>query len=355
MDQLRFSIPEILSLIGVIQCVYILVYMAFRSGRISRASLAILYFLVLGTAFAADFARNSLGTFTPYYFYIQWAGWFLGPPLSVLLVVQIAKIHEWPPLRNFWVLLLIPLAFFFSQSVGQGEQVCRAYIPCPERIDALLIAGIVAGALSLLTIWFNRDIFTPVLKEKDGKTRYWVILAIILMNILFLFSVLLGVGLNIESDETRLIRTILGLGYVYLVGTGLFRIYPQAVQIRKTPAEGGLTAEEREIAAKIEGLLTMDKVYQEPTYARNDLARECGASEAVISKVINVHYQKSLPQIMNEYRIQDAKQLLRETAANVKDIAGDVGFNSLASFNRVFKDMTNQSPSAYRKSHKKEP
>ena len=59
MDSLRFSIPEILSLLGVAQCVYLLVYMLFRSGSIKSVFLPGLYFLVLGIAFSFDFGRAS--------------------------------------------------------------------------------------------------------------------------------------------------------------------------------------------------------------------------------------------------------------------------------------------------------
>jgi AraC-like DNA-binding protein len=93
-------------------------------------------------------------------------------------------------------------------------------------------------------------------------------------------------------------------------------------------------------------------VYQEPTYSRTDLARECDTSETIISRVINAHFGKSFPQLINEYRVEDAKQLLIQTSAPVKVIAGDVGFNSLASFNRVFKDTTGESPSKFRKNVK---
>ena len=82
---------------------------------------------------------------------------------------------------------------------------------------------------------------------------------------------------------------------------------------------------------------------------RADLARECETSETMISRVINAHFQKSFPQLMNERRIEDAKQLLRETDATIQAIAKDVGFNSLPSFNRVFKELVSQAPSQYRK------
>ena len=65
--------------------------------------------------------------------------------------------------------------------------------------------------------------------------------------------------------------------------------------------------------------------------------------------MINVHYNKSFSQLLNERRVADAKRLLEETTATVKIISGEVGFNSTASFNRVFRDISGQSPSAWRK------
>ena len=89
MDQLRFTIPEMLSLIGLAQCIYLLVYMAFRAGHIRAVVLPFLYFFVLGLAFFLAFAQGYVGDAVPFYFLGEWAAWFLGPPLSALLVMQI--------------------------------------------------------------------------------------------------------------------------------------------------------------------------------------------------------------------------------------------------------------------------
>lgn len=41
-------------------------------------------------------------------------------------------------------------------------------------------------------------------------------------------------------------------------------------------------------------------------------------------------------------------ELLRETEGSVTEICLDVGFNSLGSFSRTFRDVVGESPSAYR-------
>ena len=74
--------------------------------------------------------------------------------------------------------------------------------------------------------------------------------------------------------------------------------------------------------------------------------------ETRLSRLINAHYKKNFPLLLNEYRVEEACQLLRETDAPVNVISMEVGFNSLASFNRVFKDIAGQTASSYRKEHK---
>jgi AraC-like DNA-binding protein len=350
MDQLRFSIPEILALIGAAQCIYIMVYMAFRAGRISRAGLPLLYFFVLATAFMTDFAFYYIGEFR-YYSYVTWAAWFLGPPLSVLLVIQVAQISKVPELKYYTVLALVPFVFALSLFLAPDQEECRNFLPCEDRQSLLNVGGIIAGAVSLLAIWLNRSIFESIHGQKTGKDRYWLILSLIFINIFFLVAMLASLSEAAQAEHVILIRNILGLAFVYLVGTSLFRIYPQAVQIAASKNDVLSTAE-RQIASKIDGLMKLEKVYQEPTYSRSDLARECGVSEMVISRIINLHFQKSFPQMMNEYRVADARQLLKETNANIKTVAEDVGFNSLPSFNRVFKDIEGMTPSEYRKTNK---
>jgi len=89
-------------------------------------------------------------------------------------------------------------------------------------------------------------------------------------------------------------------------------------------------------------------VYQEPTYSRSDLARELNVAETAISRVINIYFGKSFPQVLNERRIVDAQRLLRETPAPVKQVAEEVGFNSMATFNRVFREAVGHTPTEFR-------
>lgn len=346
----RFSFSEMMSLLGMIQCIYILVYILFRVGHISRVVLPLFYFTVMAGAFLMDFARVSVGAITPYYDVVHWFLWFYGPPISVLLIIQMARITKLPPPADWIVLLFIPLAFLGAVFMARGVDNCTIFITCPSREDWLSVFGLVAGAMSLLVIWANRNVFDTMRQQKAGQERYWLVLSLVIVNVFFLIAVIFQLSGQITSGELALIRAVLGLSFIYLVTTSLFRIYPQALALATKKVVGDvLTATELECVKKIEDLLLFDKIYHEASYSRADLAREVGVSEAVVSKVINAYFHKSFPQLLNEYRVSDAKSLLLETDASIKVIAEEVGFNSLPSFNRAFKDVVGQSAGQYRK------
>lgn len=347
-EQLRFSIPEILSIIGLSQCVYVLVYMLFRAGDIKRALIPFAYFTVLGVAFLLDFAAGFIGQLSVYYDIFQWFFWFLGPPLSVLLIIQVAQIHQTPDIPNYWVLFLTPLAYAVAVSMALRDESCIFPDNCSVLHEWLVVSGLLAGLASMAAIWGNRGMLNELYREKAGKDRYWLILTLIFVNLFFLTTMLLSLTPVLTELQADLIRTFLGLGLVYLAGTSLFRIYPQSLVLRTYEAKEEITESELALARRIERLLDMEKIYHEPAYGRADLARELEVAESIVSKVINLHFGKSFPQLLNERRVADAKQLLRETKASVKIIAEEVGFNSTASFNRVFRDLAGQSPSAYR-------
>jgi len=81
-----------------------------------------------------------------------------------------------------------------------------------------------------------------------------------------------------------MIRGLLAISLTYLASTSLFRIYPQSVG-KRGGGEKDLNDLEVETAMKIEKLMELDKVYQEPSYSRSDMARELQVSEAILSRI----------------------------------------------------------------------
>jgi AraC-like DNA-binding protein len=57
---------------------------------------------------------------------------------------------------------------------------------------------------------------------------------------------------------------------------------------------------------------------------------------------------------LNRYRVRQAKLLLEQGKLSITEIALEVGFSDSSYFNRVFRQETGQSPSAYQRGERSE-
>jgi AraC-like DNA-binding protein len=353
LSELSFSLPELLSLLGLAQVVYVLVYMVFRAGDFRTAALPFVYFLCLGFAFLADFAGGHLRD-VPNFDLVQWFFWYAGPPLGVLLILQVARLGKLPAWKELWVLALPPLALAAALGFAGLDNDCHFPGACVLLRDWLSVTGLISGVLSLTALWPHRADLRSVAAQKGGDERYWLILTIVIVN-LFLIGFMSLMGLTMAgTPQALLVRTIVGIALIYLTGTSLFRIYPLAMPIKAQPARTVVLKQEEQAAEeRLKTLIELEKVYHEPSYSRSDLARELSVPESVVSKIISHAYGRTFPQLINEHRIADAQRLLAETDAPIKVISEEVGFNSLASFNRVFRDLAGQNPTDYRNAQRR--
>ncbi len=72
-----------------------------------------------------------------------------------------------------------------------------------------------------------------------------------------------------------------------------------------------------------------------------------------LSQVINSTFRKNFFDFINQYRIEEARQLFSDPAQASKtilEILYQVGYNSKSAFNTAFKKQTGQTPTQYRKS-----
>jgi len=105
--------------------------------------------------------------------------------------------------------------------------------------------------------------------------------------------------------------------------------------------------------SRIKTLFEEGKIYLDPDLSLKSLAVELGSSPSQVSEVINNGFQKNFNDFINSYRIEEVKKQLvegRQKELSLVGVAMDCGFNSKATFNRVFKKTTGISPTQYLKS-----
>lgn len=71
-------------------------------------------------------------------------------------------------------------------------------------------------------------------------------------------------------------------------------------------------------------------------------------SEQIVSRVLNQQIGKNFNEFINDFRLEEAKTRLMNESGPINMVAYGVGFNSIASFNRVFKQSLGVSPTQYR-------
>lgn len=79
-----------------------------------------------------------------------------------------------------------------------------------------------------------------------------------------------------------------------------------------------------------------------------DVADQVYVSQWHLSKLLNRHTGQNFSEILNGIRIEKAKELLKDPALRIGDIAEAVGFLDMAHFSRVFKKQVGISANEYR-------
>lgn len=121
---------------------------------------------------------------------------------------------------------------------------------------------------------------------------------------------------------------------------------------RKEEKEESPEAEEEKQGESGSFLVKHALEYLDAHYAEKltlaELAEKMYVSQWHLSKLLNGHTKKSFSELLNEVRIREAKELLKDLSLRVGDVAEMVGFFDIAHFSRVFKKYTGMSANEYR-------
>ncbi|WP_425237164.1 helix-turn-helix domain-containing protein [Ulvibacterium sp.] len=101
---------------------------------------------------------------------------------------------------------------------------------------------------------------------------------------------------------------------------------------------------------RLSQFMEAQRPYLNPDLNLKEMAQELRMSRGQLSEVINIGFGKNFNDFINTYRINLVKDMLkagRHKKLSLLGIAYECGFNSKATFNRVFKKFTNSSPTEF--------
>lgn len=229
----------------------------------------------------------------------------------------------------------------------------------------ILIQALFYTGLSYITIRKHQRKIQQFSSNTEGIDLNWleyIILVLFMVNIIYVIY-------NLFYDPKSLnffINTVFLL-VIYLVGYYSLKqkeIYPLEDKQREELISINEDTDSEEVKRKLisdeelikiktalENLMDSQKPYLDSELNLIRLAEMLSVSTHHLSYVINTGFGKNFFQYVNEFRVDHAKKLLKESNSklSILGIAYESGFNSKTSFNTTFKKLTGQTPSEFRK------
>jgi AraC-like DNA-binding protein len=298
---------------------------------------------------------------------------FLIGPIFFFYILSLVKIDfrfKWLDILHIVPFLILSLSRFFiyresfAPTFYFGGHMSMKYLSIYILISISITAYLIA--IYVMLIKHRRNIKNYFSSTPNEIKLDWVfvIMSLISLSYIFLFYVpLLDVfSLSIENktfwftqfNEALLAFILLIFGLLQPI---IYNNSPVNTEERKNTefnklVKTGLSeAELKTMANDIVNYLDKKKPYLDPEYNLEMMARDLNMTRQNISLTINDTIGKNFYQLINEYRVEEFKQLVLDSKHNhitLLGLAYDAGFNSKSSFNRIFKEITGSTPSAYK-------
>ncbi len=179
----------------------------------------------------------------------------------------------------------------------------------------------------------------------------------ILADCLLFYFISLAPIVNILAD-CLLVLMVYFIAIVQWRNPSLFHIpqittqlLPPKAPSRKQSSDGSLDQDTRaSILQSVQDQVKEQALYRNSELTLATLAEQVGVSVHHLSETLNQYARKNFNLFINEYRVAEVcQQLDQKSDRKLIDLALDAGFSSKSSFNAIFKKLTGQTPSLYRR------
>ncbi|MEM9525541.1 MAG: helix-turn-helix transcriptional regulator [Bacteroidota bacterium] len=278
--------------------------------------------------------------------------------------------HIGPFVLNF--LLFVPR--FYAVPELQRKEYFYDYFAHWEPHASSVIA--LTQALFYLAITFvvlvrYRKVLHENYADASAVHHRWLWQTNILLSVLFAFSLFKSVFKRLTDNYELVIWVRIGMVSLLLAFLSwlllkillhptLFRGVDSRLLPLSNPPNLGATAgadqlvktnEDQQIE-QLRNFMSERQPFLNPTLTVKELADQLGWPDRELSVLINQKLDRHFFDFVNDYRIDHARQLLKDKdneKMTVLEILYAVGFNSKSSFNVAFKNRTGMTPTEYRK------
>ncbi len=291
---------------------------------------------------------------------------FLSLCLLIMGINLIAEVFTFLPLKEIMVLMLWPAFYLHTRQRHQ-------------RIDWLPSMGLhfLVPILWMVVRWFHLTEhlqgheaiaflqFVPYVilslvelyRQYSSRTSQKVLQSSYLLwsyaGLVTLLSIRLLLPI-LPGQFSILLSGFYGFVGLYLIGIfsfsiqGPFRREEWSIQLEK---EVGRNFEE-ELERRLDFLLHQERIFIIPDLTLQELSRRMQIKSAALSGFLSASLGRNFNDVVNEHRVEEMKRLIRDPTTDPKatlmELAYQSGFNSKATFNRIFKEMTGMTPKAFK-------
>lgn len=361
MFDMFLTLAQTLQMMTLAPCILVIVYLLISCHEPSSVVIPILYFIALACGLLLPLlpvlipVEKGLSIYT-----VLKLGESFGTALSYLFIVQLI-LNRYPGFIHHLILAVPAIggsSYIYASQLS--EIICITPNACLASSYAVTFYNIFSSSFifMLLTIFNSHNGSTFASDDIEKKNQYWLILSLIIFNLMLLALDLLKVSSQMQESVYTFAQSAIRLAFIYIVLTSIFRVFTQLFHVKASviatsPKKTTLSPVETETAKRIEDLMVNDKLYTDLNFSRSKFATLLNIKDHQLSTIINLAFNKSFSEFINHYRIEEAKRLLKESKQPITVISFDTGFNSLTSFNRVFKESTQLSPTEFRQAYEK--
>ncbi|MFS8116085.1 AraC family transcriptional regulator [Rhizobium jaguaris] len=233
-------------------------------------------------------------------------------------------------------------------------------------IDLVLFAICLGYGLALLRVARQGPSALAAVRINDEWTAHKALVAVAVLLVVTAFidatiSLDLSLGEGQQARTLLIVANVLWLAVAGYAATIAYDArpdtesnaieanfaFPSTEPLSRVSSSG--TEEDTAIVSRIDGLMREQHLYRDPDLTLERLARRAGIPARQISGALNRIYGRNVSQIVNEYRVSDAKRRLVTTRDPVTIIMLESGFGTKSNFNREFLRVTSMTPSNYRR------
>ena len=208
---------------------------------------------------------------------------------------------------------------------------------------------LVWGVYIALSGFLLKDVFRKLFSKKETcmTSEVWLV-AVYMSNLLIYLAYIIGYFNFYFVGTVTFSIVFYGLVLLFLSKKNresIFRDLPEKYSAKK------IENNEADLLKKqLDALMLKEELYKNTDVKLSDISTKVGVTSHKLSQFLNDNLGKSFAVFLNEYRIEEAKKLLRENhKITLESIGFESGFSSKSNFYATFKKMVGQTPAQYQK------